>query len=83
MRPDGDNDLFIELRRRENGQLSRDDNGTPSCDYYLVNHLKRRIYWAEEVTLNHLSKFLQNVCGEISEHQAGELSLLIDYLPTS
>jgi hypothetical protein len=79
MWPDGDNDLFIELRR------DKDDNGTPLCGYYLVNHSKRRIYWAEEVTLNHdLSNLLlQNVRGKISEHQAGELSVLIDVLPTS
>ncbi|XP_006462385.1 hypothetical protein AGABI2DRAFT_143989 [Agaricus bisporus var. bisporus H97] len=49
----GDNDLFVDLCRDEDGKLSRDEDGRPHCRYYFVNHSKRCIYWAEEVTLDY------------------------------
>lgn len=74
----GDNDLFVDLCRDEDGKLSRDEDGRPHCQYYFVNHSKRCIYWAEEVTLGYeLSPLLHNVRGELSEYQAGKFSLAV------
>ncbi|KAF7767912.1 hypothetical protein Agabi119p4_7155 [Agaricus bisporus var. burnettii] len=75
----GDNDLFVDLCRDEDGKLSRDEDGRPHCRYYFVNHSKRCIYWAEEVTLHYeLSPLLYNVRGELSEYQA-EICLETEY----
>ncbi|XP_006462386.1 hypothetical protein AGABI2DRAFT_179144, partial [Agaricus bisporus var. bisporus H97] len=66
-----DNDLFVVLHHDSGGRLFRENDGKTRCGYYLVNHLKRCIYWAEEVTLDYeLSLLLHNVRGELSGHQA-------------
>ncbi|EKM79096.1 hypothetical protein AGABI1DRAFT_128260 [Agaricus bisporus var. burnettii JB137-S8] len=67
----GDSDLFVDLCRDEDCKLSQETGGRAHCEYYLVNHSNRRIYWAEKVILNYkLSQLLHNVRGKLSGHQA-------------